>query len=155
MLSSQDLVVWWQMNYSCTAKCVEPSTLSWMDVAALDGVHVGTPEAAADVQEGSEGAVVGGSGTPLTKIGLEDHCLCGVAAGGQPGIVTQLSLPTVSVACLRVHGLSMCGNFIHLKHLFISIDHAFEHESCASLVYHLCQMGAYHNWPHTPAFCAT
>ena len=46
-----------------------------MAFAALDGVHVGTPEAAADVLEGSECVVVGGSATPLTKMGLEGNCL--------------------------------------------------------------------------------
>jgi hypothetical protein len=64
MLSSQDVISWWQMNSSSTANCAEPSTLSWMDFAAPDGVHVGTPEAAADFLEGSEAAAVGGSGTP-------------------------------------------------------------------------------------------
>ena len=46
--------------------CVEPSTLSWRAFAALDVVHVGTPEVAANVLVGSECVVVGGSATPLT-----------------------------------------------------------------------------------------
>ena len=64
MLSSQDVISWWQMNYSITANCAEPSTLSWMDLAAPDGVHVGTPEAAADCLESSEAAAACGSATP-------------------------------------------------------------------------------------------
>jgi hypothetical protein len=95
MLPSQDVVVWWQMNSSFTANCVEPSTLSWMDFAALDGVHVGTPEAAADVLEGSECVVAGGSATPLTKMGLEGHCLCGVNAGGNLAMSHNLACQLV------------------------------------------------------------
>ena len=70
------------MNSSLSANCVEPSTPSWRAFAALDGVHVGTPEVAANVLVGFECVVVGGSATPLTKTGLEGHCLCGVNAGG-------------------------------------------------------------------------
>ena len=64
MLSSQDVVSWWQINSSIIANRAEPSALSWMDFAAPDGVHVGTPEAAADFLEGSEAAAAGGSATP-------------------------------------------------------------------------------------------
>ena len=83
------------MNSSVSANCVEPSTLYWRAVAALDGVHVGTPEAAAEVLEGSECVVVGGSATPLTKTGLEGNCMCGVNAGGYLALSRNLACQLV------------------------------------------------------------